>query len=338
MWMIRAGRGGENLDDFVQKGVMGFGDPKLGKLSPTTTKDELLKLYATYYPEDKEGSRASWASQLTRFLGEVKVGDPVVTFDRDRRLYLLGKVTSEYQWQPDLVKGKPHLRRVEWSQQSPRDALSATTRNTLGSVLTIFKMGTDAAKDLLDHASPMGTSVPTLPAPPKEAVKNAEVLGLLSAETFERANEFIEDQIDALDWKQMQELVAGILRAMGYRTRVSEPGPDRGVDVFASPDGLGLEEPRIFVEVKHRTRQVESKDIRAFLGGRKKGDKCLYVSTGGFTKDAFYEAERSEVALTLVTLPRLRQLVVDFYEKVDAATQALVPLRRLYWPAVSLPE
>lgn len=65
--------------------------------------------------------------------------------------------------------------------------------------------------------------------------KNAEELGLLSAETFERANEFIKDQIDALDWKQMQELVVGILRAMGYRIQVSEPGSDRGVDVFASP-------------------------------------------------------------------------------------------------------
>lgn len=162
MWMIRAGRGGENLDDFLQKGVVGFGGPKLGKLSPTTTKDDLLKLYATHYPEDKEGSRASWASQLTRFLGEVKVGDPVVTFDRDRRLYILGKVTGEYLWKPDLVTGKPHLREVEWLQQSPRDALSATTRNTLGSVLAIFKVGPEAARELVEQAGPLGT--PPLPS------------------------------------------------------------------------------------------------------------------------------------------------------------------------------
>jgi restriction system protein len=86
---------------------------------------------------------------------------------------------------------------------------------------------------------------PVSPKPsPKDVEKNDEALGVISADTFERANEFIEDQINDLDWKQMQELVAGILRAMGYRTTVSEPGPDRGVDVFASRDGLGLEEPR----------------------------------------------------------------------------------------------
>jgi restriction system protein len=123
---------------------------------------------------------------------------------------------------------------------------------------------------------------------------------------------------------------------MGYRTTVSEPGPDRGVDVFASRDGLGLEEPRIFVEVKHRTQAIGSKEIRAFVGGRKGGDKCLYVSTGGFSKDALYEAERASVAVTLINLPKLRQILVDFYEKLDPQTRALVPLKQLYWPIVNV--
>jgi restriction system protein len=130
----------------------------------------------------------------------------------------------------------------------------------------------------------------------------------------------------------MQDLVAGVLRTMGYRTTTAKPGPDRGVDIFASPDGLGLQEPRIFVEVKHRTQAMGSKEIRAFLGGRKKGDKCLYVSTGGFTKDAHYEAERADIATTLINLQRLRELVVERYDSLDAETRALVPLKRLYWP------
>lgn len=46
----------------------------------------------------------------------------------------------------------------------------------------------------------------------------------------------------------MRDLVAGILRAMGYKARVSPLGPDGGHDIFASPDGLGVEEPRIFKE------------------------------------------------------------------------------------------
>jgi hypothetical protein len=69
------------------------------------------------------------------------------------------------------------------------------------------------------------------------------------------------------------------------------------------------------------------------VGGRKPGDKCLYVSTGGFAKDAHYEADRASVPLTLVPLPALRKLLVDHYEDLDAETRALVPLKKLYWPA-----
>jgi restriction system protein len=132
----------------------------------------------------------------------------------------------------------------------------------------------------------------------------------------------------------MQDLMAGILRAMGYSAQVSPKGPDRGVDIIASPDGLGLREPRIFVEVKHRPgSSMSAQNLRAFLGGRQATDRCLYVSTGGFTKDARYEAERSTVPITLIDLPRLRDLLIEHYDSLDAATAAMVPLTRVYWPS-----
>lgn len=333
MWMIRAGGGGENIDDFVQHGLVALGGGRLGALSPTMKKDELLKLYADRYPDEKEGSRASWASQLLRFITEVKTGDEVVTFDRERRRYLLGKVTGEYEWAPNLLEEMAHVRRVQWTHVVPRDLLSTATRNTLGAIQTLFRLNSEAEKDLRAHAAPLGTSVTAAKPTPKKLVEHEQVaLADLLAETFEKSDEFLEDAINSLDWKEMQALVAGILRAMGYRTTVAEAGPDRGIDIFASPDGLGLQEPRIFVEVKHRSQVIGSKEIRAFLGGRKKGDKCLYVSTGGFTKDAHYEADRAEIATNLITLPLLRKLYVEHYENLDAETRALVPLRRLYWP------
>jgi restriction system protein len=69
-----------------------------------------------------------------------------------------------------------------------------------------------------------------------------------------------------------------------------------------------------------------------FAASWEAGDRCLYVSTGGFTKDARYEAERSNVPLTLIPLPRLRELLVQHYDRVEADTRALVPLQRIYWP------
>ena len=131
----------------------------------------------------------------------------------------------------------------------------------------------------------------------------------------------------------MQELVAGILRAMNYKTQVSPPGSDLGRDILASPDGFGFEQPRIVVEVKHRKGTIGSQEVRSFVGGRHKDDRGLYVSTGGFTKDARYEADRSSVPLTLWTLDELTKALLDNYEQTDSRTRALVTLRTFYAPA-----
>lgn len=147
-----------------------------------------------------------------------------------------------------------------------------------------------------------------------------------------RALEFIKDKITKLDWEDMQELVAGILRGMGYKTLVSPKGADRGRDIIASPDGLGLENPKITVEVKHRTGAMGGPELRSFLGGLRTNDKGVYVSTGGFTKDAKYEAERSNIPVTLVDLEMLVLLIIQHYDNFDTDTRALIPLKKIYWP------
>ena len=59
----------------------------------------------------------------------------------------------------------------------------------------------------------------------------------------------------------------------------------------------------------------------------------LYVSTGGFSTEARYEAERSGVPLTLIDSDHLVELLLDYYENTDAETRTLVPLRKTCWPA-----
>jgi restriction system protein len=226
----------------------------------------------------------------------------------------------------------PRVRKVQWSHRVSRDQLSAAARNHLGAIQTLFQVKSQVAAELESKAVPIDAPADAGKVIPDHAVQEATLLEQQTrTELIERAEEAIEDRIVRLDWEEMQQLVAGILRAMGYRTSVSRPGPDRGFDVFASPDGLGLEEPRIFVEVKHRSNQsMGAQDIRSFLGGRVAGDRCLYVSTGGFTKDARYEADRASVPLRLLGVVDLRKLLVESYEKLDEETKALLPLKRIY--------
>jgi restriction system protein len=329
-WVVRAGKGGAFVDRFLdQKYVaIDFNAAALGALPRDVTREELVERMAALMPNAKVGTVQGHASQTFRFHAEVKVRDLVVTGDPGRRRYLLGVITSEPRFE-----GGEHRRSVIWTHRVSRDALQVESLNTLGAIQTLFRVVEDVVADLQRNQTPLDApedpSAPaTLPPPPSDG----QTIHQLMADYAGKADAFIEDLLNQLDAYEMQELVAGILRAMGYKTRISAKGADRGVDIFASPDGLGLEEPRIFVEVKHRSASMGSQELRAFLGARKAGDRCLYVSTGGFSKDAKYEAERSMVPLTLIDLPALRELLLEHYEKLDTETKQMVPLRRVYWP------
>jgi restriction system protein len=67
-----------------------------------------------------------------------------------------------------------------------------------------------------------------------------------------------------------------------------------------------------------------SGEIRSFLGGRHTDDKGLYVSTGGFTKDAYYEAERANIPVTLMNIDDLVEALTEHYENLDVETKQVL--------------
>ena len=337
IWMVRAGGGGVFASRFLENSIVAIGWGNIGDATAATPDDEIRRMVDAAYPDQKPGTRAAWAGQIRRFVKEVQVGDPVVTYDNESRLYHLGEIRSDAERRTFIdANGEKRVefcRDVEWLDEVPRDSLLLSTRNSLGIPLTISRKSAAASADLRRRAS---QSAPSAAAQDDDEPPPADEMDETDAiqEYIEKSGLFIEDAIAKLDWEQLQELVAGIIRAMGYKTRVSSPGPDRGVDIFASPDGLGLEEPRIFVEVKHRPNvRIGSQDVRSFLGGRKQGDRCLYVSVGGFTREAEYEKDRSQIPIEFIPMSRLRELLVEYYEALDSETRALVPLKRVYLPA-----
>jgi len=316
-WIVRAGRNADRIDDFRSNGVVAIGWAEAGEFDLGISDEELTALFDRTYPSAKVRARRVHQAQVRRFVTEVQKGDRVATYDPNLRVYLLGVIASGPSWRGGPL---PRAFKVKWTHQTLRDSLSDKTRNGLGSIATFFKASEEASAELWTRATLLSGPAADATPPAGEVAApddGAADEGTLREDVLERAERLIEDRIVALDWRQMQDLVAGVLRAMGYQTTVSGDGADRGVDIFASPDGLGLQEPRIFVEVKHRDGAMGADQLRKFLGGRRAGDRCLYVSTGGFTKEAKFEAERSNVPLTLVTLPMLRELLLQHYERLD---------------------
>jgi len=119
---------------------------------------------------------------------------------------------------------------------------------------------------------------------------------------------------------------------MGYRAKSSPRGPDKGVDVIAYPDALGLESPRIKVQVKHRVGAATGPEMRQLIGVIKENERGLFVSTGGFTSDARTEATHSAKPITLLDREDFVQIMLEYYENLESEYKALVPLKRLWVP------
>jgi restriction system protein len=325
MWMVRAAAGGRLADEFLEKRLVAIGWSDIGDLSQYKEKPALVAAVRKQWPAWRDGTVKSSASQLIRFRDELAVGDRVITYDSSTRTYHLGTIAGEYVHAPGAIPPYENIRQVQWESHVDRDKLSVDTRKRLGPTLTLFKVPETAAQELEIAAKGI---VPQSLAQPEEQEDEENLLDSYKSEAFE----ITKDRINRLDWEQLQELVAGLLRAMGYKTRVAPRGPDRGVDVMASPDGFGFESPRIMVEVKHRNDAIGAQELRSFIGGRHKDDKGMYVSTGGFTKDARYEADRANIPVFLMDLDELVKAIYRNYEKMDIDTQTLVPLKKIYWP------
>jgi restriction system protein len=329
VWKVNAGRRSALAEDFLNRNVVAIGWREAGDYSRAQSFDEVLNRISEAYPDNSEQQKRVSAGQIWRFLREVSVGDPVMTYDPRSRLYHLGVVTGEPAFAPDQIELLPVQRSVEWQSSVSRDKLSDAARGRLGAILTLFKVAPSAIQELRNLASgEEGAS-----AAPAELVEDPDDVADPFDGLAEQAIERVKDRLLALAWDDMQEVVASLLRALGYRTTVSPAGPDRGKDIIASKDGFGFERPRIVVEVKHRRGQMGSQEIRSFLGGRHPDDRGLYVSTGGFTRDARYEAERASTVTHLMELDELARALIEQYDKLDEEGRRLLPLTKIYWPA-----
>jgi len=328
IWMVRAGEGGYLAEEFA-KGFVAIGWQAFGDMSHVRDLDTIRNEYVKAFPETKAGAVNSAVTMFYKFLVMMKVNDKVITYDPNTREYLVGTITSDYYYKREEAKDYHHERKVKWDGRVSRDNLSASSRNSLGSALALFSISDDVWSEISAILNGQKS-----PSPKAVAVDEKKDLQQIKEDTIERAHELIKDKILQLDDKEIERLVASILRAMGYKAQVTPIGPDRGVDVLASPDGLGLENPIIKAEVKHRSKSpMGSQDVRKFTGGLREGNRGLYVSTGGFSKEAKYEAERSTIPVTLIDLDDLAKLVVNNYDKFDLEGNTLITLVKIYWPA-----
>ena len=149
-----------------------------------------------------------------------------------------------------------------------------------------------------------------------------------------RARESIVEHIRHKNPYEFQDLVAALLRAMGYHTPVVAPrGADGGVDIIAYQDPLGMTPPRVKVQVKHKPdANVPPTDVRALIGvSNRPGEAGLFVTSGKFSNDATREARTSNTHCELIDLDRFIELWREFYTKMPDEDRARLPLHAVWF-------
>lgn len=155
---------------------------------------------------------------------------------------------------------------------------------------------------------------------------------MIELETLEeRAASGIREYLKSKNPYEFQDLVAALLKAMGYYIQSVAPrGKDGGIDIVAYTDPLGAKTPRIKVQVKHKPDTATgASDVRALLGILKAGDIALFVTSGTYSTDAKQAASSSNNFIRLIDGDEFINMWQDYYDKMSDEDKNMLPLKRI---------
>ena len=322
VWVVRGGNNNELASQVKPRNAVAIGWSSVGDIAKISSRDELRDAMESSDPGS--GTPGS-VGQLYRFAREIKIGDYILTPEKITAEIHISKCTEPYKYDASIFGSDyPHIRPVEYLNAAPRKYFTQTVRNTLGSTLTVFRA--DIALPYLEAFLGAGPAVPTGESEgPLEA-------GVWADDIDGQARGQILEALDNIEHHDFQTFVAGLLEALGYKTRVGKKGADGGVDVLAYPDTFGLAAPRIKVQVKNQKSSAGIQDVGYLNGVLAAAERGLFVCTGGFTKDSENAPFVTSGGVVLVDGNRLLDLILEHYEQLPSAAKMLLPLRKVYVP------
>ncbi len=170
----------------------------------------------------------------------------------------------------------------------------------------------------------MGSEIAEIPVP-TESMKIEDIES--------QAMDGIKEHIRHMNPYEFQDLVAALLRGMGYYTPFVAPkGKDGGIDVVAYENAAGIG-GRLIVQVKHQpTTTLEVITVRSLAALLKKdADTGMVVTSGRFTGESLRFARESKNNIRLIDGDELVRLWIACYQSLTEKDKCLMPLRPIYF-------
>ena len=270
---------------FLKHGTIAIGWREMGDLNDIENNREAFKAkYQLVYPDAKKGSIPTGSGMLYRFCHEVQIGDYIVFPSKSDRMVNIGEVTGDYKYdasQPEYVQ----TRTVKWLKNVPRTAFTQGALYEIGSAMSFFAVKNYADEFLaalekgFKHTASSAGEDPTV--------------GATAEDIIESTKDFVLKELSRnLKGYALEEFVANLLQAMGYRTTVSPQGGDM-VKLQPIYDAW---QKKNFRSAKERYSQEHSDELNQY----RKAVRLLLKVNGSKTVDhAALEAESKELAKTI---------------------------------------
>ena len=306
---------------FLKGNVIALGWQQIGDLSLIAPDRESFKeKYIAAYPDAKKGSIPTGVGMLFRFCHEVQIGDYVIYPSKIDRMINIGEVTGDYMYVPDANE-YVQQRSVKWLKHVRRMSFSQGALYEIGSAMSFFMVKNYADEFLAALDKGFAKSI--------SDGEEDDTVGATADDIIESTKDFILKELSRqLKGYDLEQFVADLLQAMGYRTTVSPHGGDSGIDITAYKDELP---PRILVQVKSQDSDIKETTIQSLKGAMREGDYGLFVTLSNYTKKAQKYLENTPI-IRGINGTELVDLILKYYDDLSEKYRKMIPLKMVYIP------
>lgn len=236
------------------------------------------------------------------------------------------------------IGGTSPARVVEWLKVDlPRDAVKQDLLYSMGASQTVCEISRNDAVRRVEvmavKGQDPGPSMTVSNSPASKASVDVIEADQVSIDLAALARDQIERHISAnFAGHAFTELIAAILRAQGYQTRVSPPGADRGIDILAGQGGLGFGGPRLVVQVKSGDTIADQPTLQSLIGciADTQADHGLLVSWSGFTAPVRQRGNELYFRVRMWDRNEILNALLSVYDELPETIRADLPLQRLW--------
>jgi len=336
IYLARAGRNGEDEDYCLENGLAIIGFRDVPALTAARTYEDVQQVVRSALPDEAPRAIGNYAGQLWAFAVAMKEGDVVVLPRKETAQIALGRVVGPYRFEK-VGSEMRHTRKVDWIRPDvSRTSFQQDLLFSFGAFMTVCNITrNDAVRRILkvmDGGIDAGAGTVSdrrtgqQQAPVEESASDERDLAqVLSDQIVARIQSTFAGHDLAL-------LVDAVLKADGWVTKVSKPGADGGVDILAGRGTLGLDAPRLVVQVKSQQAACDVGVYRTLQGSMQTfhATQGLIVCWGGFNRNVQAESHQAHFTIRLWESRDLVAAVFKNYERLPEDIQARLPLKQVW--------